>query len=135
YWFMKRDMKNGKWNDGLVTLNKESAVNVGGDANSVPIPMAWKKWLAIVILLLFAMDVVVMFMFNLQGDDATALIGGTAVFILVAVTLLAHRNKGLEEVTSYIIEGLQFGFKVFGPVIPIAAFFYLGDSAFTALFQ
>lgn len=26
------------------------------------------------------------------------------------------------------------GFRVFGPVIPIAAFFYLGDSAFKDLF-
>lgn len=75
-----------------------------------------------------------MFLLDLQGGDATALVGGTAVFILVVVTLLAHRNKGLEQVTSYLIDGLTFGFKVFGPVIPIAAFFYLGDSAFAELF-
>jgi hypothetical protein len=31
------------------------------------------------------------------------------------------------------IEGFQFGFKVFGPVIPIAAFFYLGDTGFTKI--
>jgi hypothetical protein len=75
-----------------------------------------------------------MFVLDLQGGDATALIGGTAVLILIAVTMLAHRNKGLEETTAYLIEGFQFGFRVFGPVIPIAAFFYLGDSAFKDLF-
>ncbi|GAE06362.1 membrane protein, putative [Paenibacillus sp. JCM 10914] len=48
--------------------------------------------------------------------------------------MVAHRNRGLEKVTSYLIEGFVFGFKVFGPVIPIAAFFYLGDAAFTELF-
>ncbi|OAO81943.1 putative membrane protein [Anoxybacillus flavithermus] len=31
------------------------------------------------------------------------------------------------------IQGFQFGFKVFGPVIPIAAFFYLGDSGFQTI--
>ena len=29
-----------------------------------------------------------------------------------------------------LVELCIFGFKVFGPVIPIAAFFYLGDSGF-----
>lgn len=76
-----------------------------------------------------------MFVLKLQGGDATALIGGTAVVILIAVTLAAHRHAGPEETTNYLIEGFQFGFKVFGPVIPIAAFFYLGDAAITELFH
>ena len=67
-----------------------------------------------------------MFILKLQGGDATALVGGTAVLILSVIALVAHRNRGLEKVTSYLIEGFMFGFKVFGPVIPIAAFFYLG---------
>jgi hypothetical protein len=92
------------------------------------------KWLAILIPILFAIDVAAMFVLHLQGGDATALIGGTAILILLAVTLLAHRNKGLEQMMSYLIDGFVFGFKVFGPVIPIAAFFYLGDSAFTEMF-
>lgn len=41
------------------------------------------------------------------------------MLILVGVTVLAHRNRSLEETTSYLIEGFQFGFKVFGSVIPI----------------
>lgn len=60
--------------------------------------------------------------------------GGTAVLILIDMALLAHRNRGLEQTTVYLIEGFQFDFKVFGPVIPIAAFFYLDDAAFTELF-
>lgn len=42
--------------------------------------------------------------------------------------MVAHKSAGLEKTTSYLIQGFQFGFKVFGPVIPIAAFFYLGDA-------
>ncbi|MDQ0872875.1 hypothetical protein QFZ77_001534 [Paenibacillus sp. V4I3] len=136
FWMMRRDMKNGTWRNGLVASGP-------GDSGSL-ISATWqakvnlaprlKKTLAIMIPLLFALDVIAMFVLDLQGGDATALVGGTAVFILIAVTLLAHRNQGLEQTTSYLIEGFVFGFKVFGPVIPIAAFFYLGDSAFAELF-
>ncbi|WP_374955166.1 hypothetical protein [Paenibacillus sp. PCH8] len=94
-----------------------------------------QKVFALLIPLLFAVDVILMFVLKLQGSDATALIGGTAVVILIAVALAAHRYTGSEETTSYLIEGFQFGFKVFGPVIPIAAFFYLGDAAITELFH
>ena len=36
----------------------------------------------------------------------------------------------MEEITKYLVKGLKFGFEIFGPVIPIAAFFYLGDEGF-----
>ncbi len=136
FWLMRRDMKNGKWRSGLVDSRlEESGGLVPVDEESkVLIGERLKRGLAIAIPVLFALDVIAMFVLNLQGGDATALVGGTAVFILIAVTLIAHRNAGVEKITSYLIEGFVFGFKVFGPVIPIAAFFYLGDSAITDLF-
>lgn len=137
FWMMRRDMKNGTWRDGLVSIrNRGDALSSGNEDEEDSLVMAprVKKWLAIVIPILFAADVAAMFLLNLQGGDATALVGGTAVLILIAVTLMAHRNQGLEKITSYLIDGFVFGFKVFGPVIPIAAFFYLGDAAFTDLF-
>jgi hypothetical protein len=133
FYYMRRDMKKGTWVDGLVEERGELKAEDSQEGKSSISP-AGKRWLAFIIPLLFAFDVAAMFAFKLQGGDATALIGGTAVLILIAVTLLAHRNQGLEQVTSYLVEGFQFGFKVFGPVIPIAAFFYLGDSAFTEMF-
>jgi len=93
-----------------------------------------KKLLALLILLLYLADIIVMYFAKLQGGDATALIGGTSVFILILITMLSNKNKGMEKIMSYMIEGLQFGFKIFGPVIPIAAFFYLGDSALISVF-
>lgn len=136
FWMMRRDMKNGTWRDGLVSTKNTSDALASGDheGDSLVMNPRVKKWLAIIIPILFAVDVAAMFILKLQGGDATALVGGTAVIILIAVTLLAHRNQGLEKITSYLIEGFVFGFKVFGPVIPIAAFFYLGDSAFADLF-
>lgn len=137
FWMMRRDQRNGSWRDGLVTIKSTGdtlTTRTEEDEAVAAISPAMKKWLAIVILLLFAADVVAMFILKLQGGDATALVGGTAVLILSVIALVAHRNRGLEKVTSYLIEGFMFGFKVFGPVIPIAAFFYLGDAAFTDLF-
>jgi hypothetical protein len=92
-----------------------------------------KRLFAILIPILFALDVVAMSVLNLSGGDATALVGGTSIFILLLISLVAHKNAGLEKTTTYLIEGFQFGFKVFGPVIPIAAFFYLGDSGFVKI--
>ncbi len=138
FYLMRRDQQNGTWRDGLVAGKGTGGV-LGEDRpaskeDRAAISPQAEKWLAILIPLLFAVDVIAMFLLDLQGGDATALVGGTAVLILIGVTLLAHRNRGLEKVTTYLIEGLTFGFKVFGPVIPIAAFFYLGDAAFKELF-
>jgi len=134
---MRRDLRNGTWRDGLVSIKSTGdtlTTSPEEDESAAAISPRMKRWLAAVILLLFAADVAAMFVLKLQGGDATALVGGTAVLILATITLVAHRNRGLEKVTSYLIEGLMFGFKVFGPVIPIAAFFYLGDAAFAELF-
>lgn len=128
FYFLKRDLKNGK-------LTSSTGVVPGGTthatkAGALLLSLGQKRFFAIVVPLLFILDVAAMYVLNLQGGDATALIGGTSIFILLAITLTAHRNKGLEKTTAYLVEGFQFGFKVFGPVIPIAAFFYLGDAGF-----
>ncbi|MBO8177920.1 MAG: hypothetical protein H0Z31_10750 [Bacillus sp. (in: Bacteria)] len=127
---LRRDMKRGKIS---MEMNKLTISNRSVNSSNIPshlLSETAKKWLAFIIPLLFILDVVAMSYLNLQGGDATALIGGTSIFILIMISLLAHKNKGLEETTNYLIEGFQFGFKVFGPVIPIAAFFYLGDTGF-----
>lgn len=124
--FLKRDLKSGK-------LKVEEKVNkTEADSNNKTSNLSPKtqKIMAVLTPLLFAIDVVIMFIADLQGGDATALIGGTAIFILVLVSLLNYRNKALEEITKYLVKGFKFGFEIFGPVIPIAAFFYLGDEGF-----
>lgn len=137
FWMMRKDLKKGTWRDGLVTVKSAGntlAASGEEDEQGVKLSAGTKNMLAVAILLLFLADVAAMFVLKLQGGDATALVGGTAVLILVVISLIAHQNRGLEKITSYLIDGFVFGFKVFGPVIPIAAFFYLGDSAFTDLF-
>ncbi|AGB41108.1 C4-dicarboxylate transporter [Halobacteroides halobius DSM 5150] len=135
FWFLKRDLKKGK-----LTVDDDVEISPVVDESKEEenlknsLSAMTKRILAFIIPILFVIDVVVMIMTNLQGGDATALVGGTAVFILMVISLLAHKNEGLEEITEYLIEGLQFGFKVFTPVIPIAAFFYMGDMGFVSVF-
>jgi hypothetical protein len=132
---LKRDLKNGTLTVTSGSREDQSRAIKEKDADlKEPLSSNSKKIFALMVPLLFALDVIAMFLLNLQGGDATALIGGTSVFILTVIALAAHKNEGMEEITAYIIEGLQFGFKVFGPVIPIAAFFYLGDAAFGKVF-
>ncbi|MEH6956689.1 hypothetical protein [Neobacillus drentensis] len=127
FYFLKRDMKRGI----LKTTTSESADLPAGDTDQPALlSLAQKRFFALLVPLLFAADVVAMSILDLAGGDATALIGGTSILILLLIALTSHKSKGLEKTTQYLIEGFQFGFKVFGPVIPIAAFFYLGDAGF-----
>ncbi|WP_108671901.1 hypothetical protein [Peribacillus acanthi] len=127
FYFLKRDMRLKRLTvDSSVIEDSTDIVK----ADESLLTKSQRNFFAILIPIAFALDVVAMSMLKLQGGDATALIGGTSIFILIILSLMAHKNRGLEQTTSYLIDGFQFGFKVFGPVIPIAAFFYLGDSGF-----
>lgn len=127
FYFLKRDMKNG-----VLKPTPYVPIETDSDTSSEKdlLTIGQKRFFAFLIPLLFALDVAGMFILDLQGGDATALIGGTSIFILLLISMISHKNTGLEKTTHYLIEGFTFGFKVFGPVIPIAAFFYLGDAGF-----
>lgn len=125
---LKRDMKLGK----IKAADNEGFVQDQTISENL-LTLAQKKFFAVFIPIAFLLDVVALSILKLQGGDATALVGGTAVFILLILSLVAHKQQGLEKSTGYLIQGFQFGFKVFGPVIPIAAFFYLGDSGFNQI--
>ncbi len=136
FWMMRRDQRLGTWNDGLIASVDPNVVGGAGsdDGNGELLSLATRRTMAILIPLLYALNVAAMFILDLQGGDATALIGGTSILIMLVIAMLAHKGKGLEKTTGYLIEGFLFGFRVFGPVIPIAAFFYLGDAGFFAMF-
>jgi hypothetical protein len=125
---LRRDMKRGHFANEAneVAATADEAIEKAKQLLSNQA----KNMLAIIIPILFVLDVIAMFYLRLQGGDATALIGGTAIFILILISIFAHKQESFSEITNYLIEGFQFGFKVFGPVIPIAAFFYLGDAGF-----
>lgn len=129
YIFLMRDIKSGK----LKVEKMEDIILDNRDDHQVMLNENTKKIFSILVPVLFLIDVIIMLAANLQGGDATALIGGTAVVILIIISVLTYRNKALEQITAQLVEGLKFGFQIFGPIIPIAAFFYLGGEGFTSV--
>jgi len=135
FWILRKDLKSGALKVEEETMRKNMIVQINdGKVSMKEIPPVVKKLLAAMVPVLFAIDILMMFILKLQGGDATALIGGTSVLILIIVSFFAYNADPLGKITEHLIEGLQFGFRVFGPVIPIAAFFYLGDSAIIDIF-
>ena len=126
---LKKDIKRG---DVYDAESYKYETSKGETKNKISIKL--KKILGLLTLALFVLDIYIMLRYKLQGGVATALIGGTSIFILIVLSLLEHGNEGLEEITEYLVEGFQFGFKIFGVVVPIAAFFYLGDIGFIEIF-
>jgi len=130
FYYLRKDIKAG------VTFNEykieETTSNLSDSIHTLSKNL--KRFLALLIVAFFALDVYIMYVSKLQGGDATALIGGTAIFILSLISIIIYKENSLEKITDNLVKGLQFGFKIFGVVIPIAAFFYLGDSAFIDIF-
>lgn len=62
----------------------------------------------------------------IRGGAATALLGGTAVILLLLSTCLHEGKKCFERVVDHVREGFFFAIKIFAPIIPIAGFFFLG---------
>jgi hypothetical protein len=69
---------------------------------------------------------------DLQGGDAAALVGGIALLVMFGAAYARSGNKFLETAADHIVDGLVFAFKAMGVVLPIAGFFFLGNSEFAA---
>lgn len=87
---------------------------------------------ALVPLVLFIV-IILMIVNKIKGDDATALLGGTGISILLASTISRDKGKSLEKIIEYLREGFTFSIKIFAPVIPIAGFFFLGGAESTMI--
>lgn len=70
--------------------------------------------------------IVSLVLFDIKGGDASALLGGAAFLVLILASLMVHGKNGLDVMADYLADGLVFAFKVMGPIIPIAGFFFLG---------
>lgn len=68
-----------------------------------------------------------LFRFNLRGGDASAMLGGVALLVAVAASLFVRGGRGFDVMADYLADGLVFAFRVMGPIIPIAGFFFLGN--------
>lgn len=86
------------------------------------------KLVSVLTLLLLILDIIIMLILDIKGDEATALIGGTALLILVITVFLEYgSSEAFGELNRYIRDGFMFGMKIFAPIIIIGAFFFLGS--------
>lgn len=117
FYMLKRDIKNGLFKDELNNVKEVSIKQFNIKA----------KIATFLVLILFLLDVVAMFAFDLKGGDATALLGGTAIFLLIIINIINYGKKSLEQICDNITDGFLFGIKIFAVIIPIGAFFYMGE--------
>ncbi|MDF2546730.1 MAG: hypothetical protein K0R93_1628 [Anaerosolibacter sp.] len=118
YMMLRRDLKSGKLEKPVIDeMIAEEDQETRGIA----------RFAAIVVPLAFLLDIVAMFAFQLRGGDATSLVGGTAVLIMILICVVEYKGEALDKITKYVRDGFMFGMEIFGPVIPIAAFFYMGE--------
>lgn len=68
-----------------------------------------------------------MVILDIKGGDSSALLAGMAILIVCVGALISDGIKGLDSVADYVADGLVFAFKVMGPIIPIAGFFFMGS--------
>lgn len=117
FYMLKRDIKKGLFKDEI-TENKKVDVKVFN---------VKAKIATFLVLILFSLDILAMFMFDLKGGDATALLGGTAVFLLIIINVINHGKGSLDNICENVTNGFLFGIKIFAVIIPIGAFFYMGE--------
>ena len=85
------------------------------------------KTLAWIMSIGFLLVILCMFAFDIKGGDSSALLGGMAICIIALSALISDGLNGLDRVADHIADGLVFAFKIMGPIIPIAGFFFMGN--------
>lgn len=131
-YYLRRDMRSGRLS--AVTAGRPSAASHGeGEA---PVRGRFCAPLAIATpALLFGVGALIVYRAvaapetAIYGGEATALLGGVAITILILACIAHDGHRAMESVIHHITEGFVFSIKVFGPVLPIVAFFFLGDPA------
>lgn len=87
------------------------------------------KIMAAVIPLSFIADVYMIVKWNLSANDCMALVGGTCYVLALICCVLHYRKNAFDKAMEHARLGWIFAVKVFGPVIVIAGFFWLGGES------
>lgn len=131
YYYIRKEQKE---NISLDMNEKVEEVIVDKEYEEVSLSKRMKNISAAIIVIAYIIDILILYFLKLQGNEATALIGGTSIALIIIISLISYKEKGLDKIPDFLVEGFKFGFTVFGPVIPIAAFFYMGTGGFRYLF-
>ncbi len=107
---------------------KAAAATATVNASPIGRVMAW------LIPLSLLADIYYMGALSLRGGKATALIGGTVLFLTMISCVFQYKDHAFAKAMDHARAGWMFAVKVFGPVVIIAGFFWLGgDSIKTIL--
>ena len=124
FYMLRKDLKNG-------SLTNERYQNKEIKVKDVPINAKISIWLVIIA---FILDIIAMYKFDLKGGDATGLLGATAIMLLIVINFMNSPKTTLDKVTEQLVEGFVFGIRIFAVIIPIAAFFYMGDMSLVTVY-
>lgn len=117
-----RDMKNEPPAETAKAENAEK-----------PKPTKFAVFIAILTPAAFLADIVLMICLKIVGGDATALVGGTSLLVMVVIMLFnGDLLASLEKITDNVRDGFKFAISIFAPVIVIAAFFFMGSGEIAA---
>jgi hypothetical protein len=117
FYTLKRDLKKGRFLDEVI-----NTINIQNKKFNLKAKLA-----TLMVGAGFILDIAAMFIFDLKGGEASALLGGTAVFLIILIDIMNYGRDSFDKVCENIIDGFVFGIKIFGAIIPIAAFFYMGE--------
>ncbi|MDQ0256790.1 hypothetical protein J2S74_004212 [Evansella vedderi] len=68
----------------------------------------------------------------IEDGAGASLVGGTAIILILTISVFQNYRKTLQEVSDHIVNGFVFAFKVMGLVIPVAGFFFVGSGELSA---
>ncbi|MEO6985514.1 MAG: hypothetical protein ABI155_09240 [Paralcaligenes sp.] len=131
---IRREMKSG-----VLVADPPGTFNVATSNDSaqseISVSTKYAKVLAVgvpLIFLLIVLLIVTRALFDpahaIKGEKATQLIGGTAMMILVISTLLGREKGKIDTMATHLRAGFFFALRIFTPILPIAAFFFLGQA-------
>lgn len=124
FYMLRKDLKSGNL---FIELQQTKVRSVKKVALNTKISV----WL---VLIAFILDIIAMYIFDLKGGDATGLLGATAIMLLIVINFMNSPKTTLDKVTEQLVEGFVFGIRIFAVIIPIAAFFYMGDMSLVTVY-
>ncbi|MBQ6631118.1 MAG: hypothetical protein IJH55_03170, partial [Romboutsia sp.] len=124
FYMLRKDLKNGNLN---IKVSQTKEIKVKDVSLSA-------KTSILLVIIAFILDIIAMYKFDLKGGDATGLLGATAIMLLIMINFMNSPKTTLDKVTEQLVEGFVFGIKIFAVIIPIAAFFYMGDMSLVTVF-
>lgn len=114
---MVKDIKTQKSSQSEIFKEKEESIE-----------SIWVKLVAVLTPIVFAVNIFLMYQYQLKGGDAAALLTGTAVFITVVCVIVKGEFKNiLNQLALYLKNGFIFGIETFAPILVVGAFFFLGN--------